>query len=97
MQNETVMANSSQAAFPGLAQRALSACIRSYQVVLSPIFGTQCRFYPTCSQYALEAIAHHGAAKGALLSAGRIARCNPLCEGGHDPVPQRFSLLKLSS
>jgi uncharacterized protein len=97
MQNETVMANSSQAAIPGFAQRALAAGIRSYQVLLSPIFGTQCRFYPTCSHYALEAIAQHGAAKGVLLSVGRIARCNPLCEGGHDPVPQRFSLVKLSS
>ncbi len=80
----------SQVAAPGIAQRALSGCIRAYQVLLSPIFGKQCRFYPSCSHYALEAIALHGAGKGVLLSAGRIARCNPLCEGGHDPVPQRF-------
>lgn len=80
-----------------LATRALSAGIRAYQVVLSPVFGTQCRFYPTCSQYALDALARHGAGKGLLLTAGRIARCNPLCEGGHDPVPERFSLLKSSS
>jgi putative membrane protein insertion efficiency factor len=79
-----------QVAAPGFAQRALFACIRAYQVLLSPIFGRQCRFYPSCSHYALEAIARHGACKGVLLSAGRIARCNPLCEGGHDPVPQRF-------
>lgn len=75
---------------PGFAQCALSACIRAYQVVLSPVVGRQCRFHPSCSNYALEAIARHGAGKGVLLSAGRIARCNPLCEGGHDPVPQRF-------
>lgn len=93
MQNTFHMADSPQLAFPGLAQRALARCIRSYQVVLSPVFGTQCRFYPSCSHYALEAIALHGAGKGLLLSVGRIARCNPLCTGGHDPVPQRFQLI----
>jgi putative membrane protein insertion efficiency factor len=79
------------------APRALSAAIRAYQVLLSPMLGRQCRFYPSCSQYALDAIARHGAGKGLLLTAGRIARCNPLCEGGHDPVPERFSFLKSSS
>ena len=88
MQTDTVMANAPQLAFPGFAQRVLASGIRAYQFLLSPIFGTQCRFYPTCSHYALEAIAHHGAAKGLLLTAGRIARCSPLCAGGHDPVPQ---------
>lgn len=92
--SDTSMSNTPQAHFPGFAQRALSACIRSYQLVLSPVFGTQCRFYPTCSHFALDAIARHGAGKGLLLTAGRIARCNPLCEGGHDPVPERFSLVK---
>lgn len=81
----------------GIAVRALSACIRGYQVLLSPVFGAQCRFYPTCSHYALGAIARHGAGKGLLLSAARIARCNPLCDGGHDPVPEHFSLVKLKS
>jgi putative membrane protein insertion efficiency factor len=89
--------NTSHTAFPGFAAQALSACIRGYQVLLSPVFGTQCRFYPTCSHYALDAIARHGAGKGLLLSAGRIVRCNPLCEGGHDPVPERFSFVKLNS
>jgi len=84
------IASSSAAETLNLAQRALSAGIRGYQRFLSPAFGRQCRFYPSCSHYALEAIARHGAGKGVLLSAGRIARCNPLCEGGHDPVPQRF-------
>lgn len=79
-----------EANLSSVAQRALTGCIRAYQVLLSPVFGRQCRFYPSCSHYALEAIARHGAGKGVLLSAGRIARCNPLCEGGHDPVPQRF-------
>ena len=78
-------------------QRALSLCIRTYQALLSPAFGAQCRFYPTCSQYALDAIARHGAGKGLLLAACRIARCNPLCEGGDDPAPEHFSLLKLKS
>lgn len=84
------ISHASHAEFPGFAQRVLFGCIRGYQVLLSPIFGKQCRFYPTCSHYALEAIARHGAGKGLLLSAGRIARCNPLCDGGHDPVPSRF-------
>jgi putative membrane protein insertion efficiency factor len=92
--SDTSMSNPPQAHLPGFAQRALSACIRSYQVLLSPVFGTQCRFYPTCSHFALDAIARHGAGKGLLLTVGRIARCNPLCEGGHDPVPERFSLVK---
>ena len=69
----------------------------SVTALLSPAFGAQCRFYPTCSQYALDAIARHGAGKGLLLAACRIARCNPLCEGGDDPAPEHFSLLKLKS
>ena len=84
------MANSPLPVFQGFAERVLTRCIRGYQRVLSPMVGTQCRFYPTCSHYALDAVARHGAAKGMLLSIGRIARCNPLCSGGHDPVPDSF-------
>jgi uncharacterized protein len=61
--------------------------IRLYQRLLSPIFGPKCRFSPTCSQYAIEAVEIHGVAKGALLSAWRVCRCHPFCEGGQDPVP----------
>jgi hypothetical protein len=81
-----------------LAQRILLGVIRLYQLVLSPVFGTQCRFYPSCSHYASDAILSHGACKGLVLGAARILRCNPCCEGGHDPVPDHVSpLVKLKS
>lgn len=70
-----------------LAQRLLRGAIRVYQIALSPYFGNQCRFYPTCSEYALEAIAKHGALKGSWLAIRRIGRCHPYHPGGHDPVP----------
>jgi putative membrane protein insertion efficiency factor len=68
--------------------RLLLACIRIYQRLLSPFMGTQCRFHPTCSHYACEAIQIHGPIKGSLLAAYRILRCNPFCAGGNDPVPE---------
>jgi len=61
--------------------------IKIYQLVLSPFIGFHCRFSPTCSQYAIEAIDKYGAIKGCYLGAKRIARCNPWCIGGHDPIP----------
>lgn len=61
--------------------------IRFYRRVLSPLKPACCRFYPTCSEYALEAIAEYGALRGGLLSIKRILRCNPFCKGGIDPVP----------
>jgi len=67
----------------------LVASIRIYQNTLSPILGPRCRFYPSCSHYAVEAIERHGAARGSLLAAKRIARCHPLNAGGFDPVPER--------
>ncbi|MCK9192427.1 MAG: membrane protein insertion efficiency factor YidD [Nevskia sp.] len=67
----------------------LVATIRIYQNTLSPILGPRCRFYPSCSHYAVEAIERHGAARGSLLAAKRIARCHPLNAGGFDPVPER--------
>lgn len=66
----------------------LIAPIRFYQYVLSPWVGRSCRFTPTCSQYAIEAIETHGALKGLWLAARRIARCQPWCPGGYDPVPE---------
>ena len=70
-------------------KRVLLAMIRFYQRQISPLFPPCCRFTPTCSQYALEAIQVHGAAKGVFLALKRILRCNPLFPGGYDPVPPR--------
>ncbi len=70
-----------------LGQRLLRGAIRLYQIALSPYFGNQCRFYPTCSEYAMDAVAKHGALKGAWLAIRRIGRCHPYHPGGHDPVP----------
>lgn len=61
--------------------------IRLYQRTLSPVQPARCRFTPTCSQYACEAIGHHGILKGGLLAAWRLLRCQPLSRGGYDPVP----------
>ncbi len=65
----------------------LRALIRSYQWFLSPLLGPNCRFHPTCSSYALEAIEQHGALRGSWLGVRRICRCHPWNEGGYDPVP----------
>ncbi len=69
--------------------RLLILVTRLYQKTLSPLLGQHCRFYPSCSQYAIEAIEMHGAIKGTALALWRILRCQPLCAGGHDPVPPR--------
>ena len=67
----------------------LLALIDGYRLLLSPFFGRQCRFYPTCSEYAREAIDIHGALKGSWLAVRRIARCGPWHPGGTDPVPPK--------
>ncbi len=67
--------------------RLLMWLIKIYQVFLSPIFGQQCRFYPTCSQYALESINKHGAIVGGYYTIRRLLRCHPWHDGGHDPIP----------
>lgn len=61
--------------------------VRSYQLVLSPFAGGACRFQPSCSHYAIEAIERHGLARGAWLALRRVARCHPLAQPGIDPVP----------
>jgi putative membrane protein insertion efficiency factor len=61
--------------------------IDGYRLLLSPFFGSQCRFYPTCSSYAREAVEMHGSLKGSWLALRRIARCGPWHRGGTDPVP----------
>ena len=70
-------------------QRLLMALVRAYRLLLSPWLGSSCRFEPTCSAYSLQALERHGAAAGSYLAARRILRCNPLCLGGHDPVPDQ--------
>ena len=61
--------------------------IRAYQRAISPLLGARCRFYPSCSQYALEAVQRHGSLRGGWLAIRRLARCHPFHPGGYDPVP----------
>lgn len=68
-------------------RRFLILMVRAYQRLLSPLLPPRCRFLPSCSQYAVEALERHGAARGSLLAARRICRCHPLNPGGYDPVP----------
>lgn len=71
-----------------LPQRLLVWLVRGYRYFLSPWLGSACRFQPTCSAYALEALERHGATAGSYLALRRLGRCHPWCEGGTDPVPQ---------
>jgi hypothetical protein len=64
-------------------------CIRLYQRFLSPWLGQNCRFYPSCSQYAIDALRIHGVLRGSAYALWRLLRCQPFCKGGHDPVPER--------
>ena len=70
-------------------KRVLIFLIKGYKKVISPILPNSCRFTPTCSQYAIEALEIHGAFFGSILAIKRILRCNPFCKGGHDPVPPK--------
>ncbi|GAA6119016.1 membrane protein insertion efficiency factor YidD [Acidovorax sp. FG27] len=65
----------------------LMGLVRGYRLLLSPWLGSACRFEPTCSAYALQALERHGAAAGSYLTVRRLARCHPWCDGGLDPVP----------
>lgn len=67
--------------------RLLIALVRTYQLVLSPLLGPRCRFAPSCSHYAIEAIRRHGPLRGGWLAMRRLSRCHPLNSGGCDPVP----------
>lgn len=70
-----------------LLDRLMIGAIRFYQLAISPALPPSCRFYPTCSEYTLQAIAKYGALKGLWLGVKRIARCHPFHPGGYDPVP----------
>jgi putative membrane protein insertion efficiency factor len=73
-----------------MMQNTLIAFVKAYRFFLSPWLGSACRFTPTCSAYALDALKTYGAARGSYLSLRRLSRCHPWCAGGHDPVPPLF-------
>jgi putative membrane protein insertion efficiency factor len=68
-------------------KQILVFCLRGYQYLLRPLLGRNCRFVPSCSEYAMEAIERHGAVRGSWLAVKRIGRCHPWHPGGYDPVP----------
>ena len=70
----------------------LRGIVFAYRYTLSPLLGPRCRFHPTCSAYALEAIGSHGAIKGGWLTLRRLGRCHPWHPGGYDPVPDRSAV-----
>jgi putative membrane protein insertion efficiency factor len=70
-----------------IASSVLRGLVRGYQLFISPLLPPSCKFSPTCSHYALDALARHGAVRGTFLAVGRVLRCNPWMEGGYDPVP----------
>ena len=72
-----------------LSQRVLLAAIRGYQLFFSQMYTGSCRFVPSCSAYAIEAVERHGVLRGSLLSLKRLGRCRPLAKHGFDPVPHR--------
>jgi putative membrane protein insertion efficiency factor len=76
-----------------LPQRLLVLLVQGYRLLLKPWLGNACRFEPTCSAYALQALERHGAVAGSALSAGRVLRCHPWCDGGCDPVPAQVPRL----
>jgi putative membrane protein insertion efficiency factor len=79
---------------PSFPARLLLALIRAYQLTFSLFLGKSCRYHPTCSHYAAESVRRFGALGGFYLGCGRILRCHPWAPGGHDPVPESFSLKK---
>jgi hypothetical protein len=72
-----------------MIKRLLIGVVRAYRLLLSPWLGSACRFEPTCSAYALQALDRHGAAAGSYLTVHRLMRCHPWCAGGSDPIPEQ--------
>jgi putative membrane protein insertion efficiency factor len=72
-----------------MIKRMLMGIVRGYRLLLSPWLGSACRFEPTCSAYALQALERHGAAAGSYLTVHRLLRCQPWCAGGCDPIPEQ--------
>ncbi len=68
-------------------KRLLIMLVRGYQLLISPVLGSNCRYMPTCSAYTIEAMEKHGAFKGVWMGIKRVGRCHPFHEGGYDPVP----------
>lgn len=64
--------------------------LRGYQYLISPLLGNRCRFYPSCSEYMIQAVRRFGVFKGVYLGLKRLSRCQPMCEGGIDPVPEEY-------
>ena len=81
--------DSADKAVPTLAARLLIVPVTGYRRLISPLLPPVCRFYPSCSEYALEALRTHGAVRGLWLAVRRLARCHPFNAGGYDPVPPR--------
>ena len=73
-----------------MPRKTLVLTLRAYQLIVSPWFGRACRFEPSCSSYALDAVERHGALRGSWLTFRRLVRCNPWGGSGYDPVPQHF-------
>ncbi|MEY4733333.1 MAG: putative rane protein insertion efficiency factor [Pseudomonadota bacterium] len=72
-----------------MIRQMLMGVVRGYRLLLSPWLGSACRFEPTCSVYALQALERHGAAAGSYLTVHRLMRCHPWCAGGSDPIPEQ--------
>ncbi|HET8941451.1 MAG TPA: membrane protein insertion efficiency factor YidD [Rudaea sp.] len=78
-------------------KRSILALIAAYKRVLSPLLGQRCRFHPSCSDYASVAVARFGAIRGSILALWRVMRCQPLCKGGFDPVPETFTMRRCAN
>lgn len=73
--------------FGRVAEKCCVGVVRAYQLAIAPVLPAACRFHPSCSEYAIQALRKYGAWRGGILAARRILRCQPFCKGGYDPVP----------